>query len=67
MGTACSAYGREERCIQGFGGGNMKERGHLEDPGLDAKIILRWIFRKWDVGPWTGSICLRIRTGGGLL
>jgi len=25
------------------------ERGHLGDPGLDGKIILRWIFRKWDM------------------
>ena len=31
------------------------------------RIILRWIFRKWDVGVWTGSIWLRIRTGGGHL
>jgi len=23
----------------------------------------RWIFRKWDVGAWTGSIWLRIGTG----
>jgi hypothetical protein len=30
-------------------------------------IILRWIFRKWDVGLWTGSVWLRIRTGGGHL
>jgi hypothetical protein len=35
------------------------------DPGLDRKIILRWIFRKRDVGVWTGSSWLRIRTGGG--
>jgi hypothetical protein len=27
----------------------MKERDHLIDPGLDGKIILRGIFRKWDV------------------
>jgi hypothetical protein len=39
----------------------------LEDPGVDERIILRWIFRKWDVEVWTGSICLRIGTGGGLL
>jgi len=45
MGGACSAYGREESCIQGFGGGNPREREHLEDPGVDGRIILRWIFR----------------------
>jgi hypothetical protein len=27
-------------------------------------IILRWIFRKWGVGVWTGSSWLRIGTGG---
>jgi hypothetical protein len=27
----------------------------------------RWIFRKWDVGVWTGSSWLRIGTGGGHL
>ena len=26
------------------------ERGHLEDPSEDGRIILRWIFRKWDGG-----------------
>jgi len=31
-------------------GGNLKEREHLEDPGIDGKLILRWIFRKWYVG-----------------
>jgi len=30
--------------------GNLRERNLLEDPGLDGRIILRWIFRKWDVG-----------------
>ena len=35
-------------------------KNHLEDPGIDGKIILRWIFRKWDVGAWTGLIWLRI-------
>jgi len=39
----------------------------LGDPGVVGVIILRWIFRKWDVGVWTGSSWLRIRTGGGLL
>jgi hypothetical protein len=27
----------------------------MEDPGLDGRIILRWIFRNWDVRAWTES------------
>ena len=27
---------------------------HLENTGVGGKIILRWIFRKWDVRAWTG-------------
>jgi hypothetical protein len=34
----------------GFWQGNLRERDHLEDPGVDGRIILRWIFRKCDVG-----------------
>jgi len=37
----------------------------LEDPGVDGRIILRWIFRKWDVRARNGSGWLRIGTGGG--
>jgi hypothetical protein len=44
-----------------------REMHHLEDPGLDGRIILRWIFRKWAVSAWTGSIWLRTGTGGGHL
>jgi hypothetical protein len=29
---------------------------HLEDPGVDGRIILRCIFRKWDGKAWTGLI-----------
>jgi hypothetical protein len=36
------------------------ERDHLEDPDVDGRIILRWIFSKLDIRAWTGSICLRI-------
>jgi hypothetical protein len=40
---------------RGLWQGNLKERDHLGDPGLDERIIFRWIFRKWVVGLWTGS------------
>ena len=40
---------------------------HLGEQDVDGSIILRWIFRKWDVGMWTGSSWLRIGTGGGHL
>jgi len=46
--------------------GNLRERDHLGDPGIDGRIILT-IFRKWDVGVWTGSSWFRIGTGGGHL
>ena len=44
--------------------GNLRERDNLGDPGLDGRIILRWIFRQWDVRAWTGSSWLRISIGG---
>jgi len=47
--------------------GKPEGKNLLEDPGVDGKIILRWIFRKWDVEAWTGSIWLRIGRGGGHL
>jgi hypothetical protein len=47
--------------------GNLRERAHLEDPGIDGRIILRLIFRKWDGRAWTGWSWLRIGTGGGHL
>ena len=47
--------------------GNLRERDHLGDPAVDGRIIVRWIFRKWDVEAWTGSIWSRIGTDGGYL
>jgi hypothetical protein len=42
----------------GFWWGNLRDSGHLEDPDVEGKIILRWIFRKWVGGhglDWHGS------------
>jgi len=47
--------------------GNLRERDHLEDQGLDGRIILKWILKKWNVMAWIGLICLRIGTCGGVL
>ena len=46
-------------------GGDLRERNHLGDPGINERIILRWIFKKWGVGIWAGFILLRVGTRGG--
>jgi hypothetical protein len=43
-----ATVGAQERCTQGFGGGDLGERNNLRDPGVDRKIILKCVFR--DIG-----------------
>jgi len=40
-------WGRGEVCT-GFWWGNLREKDHWGDPDVDGKIILRWIFTKWE-------------------
>jgi hypothetical protein len=45
----------EEKGVYRVLEGNLRKRDHLKEPSLDARMTLRWVFRKWDVAVWTGS------------
>jgi len=49
MGRACSTCGKVEEYTR-FWWGNLREGDNFGDPGVDGRIILRWIFGKWDLG-----------------
>jgi hypothetical protein len=51
----------------GFWCGNLSERDRWEDPGVDGRIMLGCIFKRWDVGVRTGLGWLKIGIGGGRL
>jgi hypothetical protein len=49
LGGAFSTYwGRELHTV--FWWGNLRERDHSKDPGVDGRIIFRWILKKYHVG-----------------
>jgi len=58
---------REKRNIYRTFLGKYEGRGYCEELGVDRRIILRWIFRMWEMGAWIGLCLLRIWIGGGLL
>ena len=61
------AHMGERRVVYRVLVGKPQGKIYLEDPTVNGTIILRWVFRKWDVRSWTGSIWLCIGTGGGHL
>jgi len=50
MDGTCSTYEGRGDVYTGFWWGNLRERDHLEEPGLDERIILKRNFRMWDGG-----------------
>ena len=47
--------------------GNRRERNHWGNLGVNGRIILEWISRRWDVVIWTGLGWPSIGNGGGRL
>lgn len=43
----------------------FKEKTHLEDLGIDANIVLKWIIKKYDRRAYSGFIWLGIGASGG--
>jgi hypothetical protein len=66
MGRTCGTYGERRGAYRALMG-KPEGRRHLKDPGVDGRIILKWILESLGVGAQTGLIWLRIWTGGGLL
>jgi hypothetical protein len=63
---SASSVWRKREVHTGFWWGGLREDDHLGDPGVDGRIILKCILKKWDVA-WTELSWLRIGTRGGLL
>jgi hypothetical protein len=57
----------ENRGVCGVLVGKPEGKRPFRNPRRRGRTMLRWIFRKWEVGVWTESISLRIGTDGGYL
>jgi len=66
MNGACRAYGKR-RGVYRVLAGKPEGKRPLGSSSCRWGIILRWMFKKWDVGVLTGSSWLRMGTGGGML
>ena len=66
MGRLCGTNEAEE-VHNGFWRGKVRERDHLEDTGVDEKVLIKWILRKSVDKTWTGLIWLRLGAVGELV
>jgi hypothetical protein len=66
MDGACGTYG-EERDVHRVLVEKHEGKRPLGDPGVDARIILRWIFSKMEGIVGNGRSWLNIGTGSGHL
>jgi hypothetical protein len=66
MGGACNSNG-EGRVVNRDLVRKPEGKRLLGDPRVDERIILKWIYKKWDLGVRTGLGWLRMETGGGHL
>ena len=62
----CSTCGGRGEVHTGFWWGDLREGDHLEDPGIDGRIILKWILKRWWDAGGMGRINLA-QDGGGLV
>ena len=48
MEKACSTYGRLEKGYTGCWSEELRKTAHLDNLGIDGKIISKWSFKMWN-------------------
>jgi hypothetical protein len=60
MGRPCRKHRGEVKCIQG----QTEGKRPLRNLGVDVRIILIWILKKYDGSAWTGVMWFKVGTSG---
>jgi hypothetical protein len=67
MGIVCSTYGEKRIVYRILVGKPEGERDHYEDLDVGGRIILKWVYERWNGMVYIGLMLFRIGTSGGLL